>query len=133
MTTTHRQRRKRVNEQRKPYRIKGNVSTAAGMWYEHNNALRYHPLFPIVQDNETEDSVTMVCKYAGFHIHDSLPVRSIDVGAPDRWQAIAGRSISEQGEIVAKTKSLLLEKVDWHYMGQRPRGYVRGTRLRHED
>lgn len=105
------------------------------MWYARNRALRYHPMFPTVSDNDVLNIKKLKCKYAGYEIYDSLvrigeEVRG-DVSAPDRWKAVRTEIIGHGPEFEAQTKSLLIEMIDRHWTGDRRRRYTAGCGLRH--
>lgn len=117
-------------------KAKRTISTheQAGKWYEHNGALRYHPRFPVVtDDNETLNVEDMKCFYAGYKIIDTIEQRNIDGCAPDRWQAVRSAKLGKGETFEAQTKSLVMEMVDRHYTGDRPRTYVHDCKLRHHE
>jgi len=114
---------------RKPFKIKHPLS---GVWYEQNG-LRYPPVFASslnTTDQRVLNSTTCKALYAGFEIHDTMPVKGGDVSGPERWEARPAECLKPAAPTIkAKTKSLVLEAVDRYFLGVRPRRHAPGVDL----
>jgi len=81
-------------------------------WIKKGSKFVYLPLFKSKVDNEVRNSLSMVCKYAGFEIHDTVKSDGGDTRSMRRWKGVPLKCIERNDVIYAQTKGMLLEKID---------------------